>query len=86
MDDLLAWQGIVVLLVGAVLVVVLSRQLRLMLQARAALARDDAYRDLAAQSAAAQRQHAAEVAALTAEVAEVKRALSSVERMMREVG
>jgi phage shock protein A len=86
MSGLVEWQGTIVflamLLTVAVVVVVLGRQRR----ARAALARDDAYRELAAEAVAAQRQHAAEVAALTAEVSELKRSLAAVERMMREVG
>jgi len=86
MSDLVAWQGTIVflavLVTVAVVVVVLGWQRR----ARAGLARDDAYRELSAEAVAAQRQHAAEVAALTAEVGELKRSLAAIERMMREVG
>jgi Tfp pilus assembly protein PilO len=85
-SGLVAWQGTIIflalLLTVAVVVVVLGWQRR----ARAALARADAYRELSAEAAAAQRQHAAEVAALTAEVSELKRSLAAIERMMREVG
>jgi len=86
MSDLVAWQGTIVflavLVTVAVVVVVLGWQRR----AKAALARDDAYRELSAEAVAAQRQHAAEVAALTIEVGELKRSLAAIERMMREVG
>jgi phage shock protein A len=89
MSGLLEWQGIfaflATLLVVAVVVVLLGRQRRAVAEARAALTRDDAYRELAVAAVTAQRQHATEVAALTAEVGELKRSLAAVERMMREV-
>jgi len=86
MSGLVEWQGTIIflalLVTVAVVVVVLGWQRR----ARAALARGDAYRELSAEAVAAQRQHAAEVAALTAEIGELKRSLAAIERMMREVG
>jgi hypothetical protein len=52
MSGLLEWQGVfaflATLLVVAVVVVLLGGQLRAMAAARAALTRDDAYRDLTA--------------------------------------
>jgi hypothetical protein len=80
--DLLAWQGVVifvvVLIAGAVFLVVFLRHRREVTVAQAALTRDDAYRLLAEQTSA-------EVARLAGEVADLRRSMSEVERLMRAV-
>jgi len=53
---------------------------------RAALTRDQAYRELAAAAVAAQQLHAAEVAKLAAEMDDLKRSIATVEQLLREVG
>jgi HAMP domain-containing protein len=80
--DLLAWQGVVifvvVLIAAAVFLVLFLRHRREIVVARAALARDDAYRRLAEQTAA-------EVARLAGEVGDLRRSMAEVERLMRAV-
>jgi predicted negative regulator of RcsB-dependent stress response len=55
-------------------------------KARAEAASAEAYRELAAKSAAAQAENAAALAAMQATLADMKGRLASVETMMKEVG
>jgi len=55
-------------------------------QSRAGVAGENAWRDLAAKAAAAQTSSAAALAALQADVADVKGKLASIEKVLREVG
>ncbi len=55
-------------------------------KARAESASADAYRELAAKSAAAQAENAATLAAMQATLADMKGRLASVETMLKEVG
>lgn len=81
-ENLIAWQGvfigIVILVVGTVLTLVLMRHLRSIVEARAAIAREGAYHDLALSTTA-------EVARLADEVAELRRSVSGLEQLLREV-
>ena len=54
-------------------------------QARARLAHDDAYRQLATQTATAQTQTAAALASIDATLAEVKTRLAAVENILKTV-
>ncbi|CUI09008.1 hypothetical protein LXA47_30050 [Massilia sp. P8910] len=54
-------------------------------QAKARLASDEAYRQLAAQAAAAQSETAAALAAISGHLAEVKTRVAAVEKMLRDV-
>ncbi|MDQ1813047.1 hypothetical protein RBA41_06985 [Massilia sp. CCM 9210] len=54
-------------------------------QAKARLASDEAYRQLAAQAAAAQTETAAALAAVNAHLAELKTRVAAVEKMLRDV-
>jgi hypothetical protein len=89
-ETLLAWQGVLVLIVVAtvvtVLALVIARQYGRAVAARTALHRDQAYRELAAAAVAAQQRYAASLADLVAEVGELKRSVAAVERLLREVG
>jgi hypothetical protein len=55
-------------------------------KARAESASADAYRELAAKSAAAQAENAATLAAMQITLADMKGRLASVETMLKEVG
>ena len=55
-------------------------------KARAESASADAYRELAAKSAAAQAENAAALAAMQITLADMKGRLASVETMLKEVG
>ncbi|ATQ77678.1 hypothetical protein CR152_26605 [Massilia violaceinigra] len=54
-------------------------------QAKARLASDEAYRQLAAQAAAAQIETAAALAAIHGHLAEVKTRVAAVEKVLRDV-
>jgi Tfp pilus assembly protein PilO len=54
-------------------------------QAKARLANDEAYRELAAQAAAAQAEIAATLASINASLVEVKARLTTVEKVLKEV-
>jgi predicted negative regulator of RcsB-dependent stress response len=54
-------------------------------QAKARLASDEAYRQVAAQAAAAQAETAATLASIDATLADLTTRLSAVEKMLREV-
>ncbi|HEY0585717.1 MAG TPA: hypothetical protein VGD52_06265 [Pseudoduganella sp.] len=55
-------------------------------KARAEAASAEAYRDLAAKSAAAQAEHAAALAAMQATLSNMNSRLAEVETMLKEVG
>jgi hypothetical protein len=61
------------------------RYLSAVLQARARLANDEAYRQLAEKSAAAQAAAAAALASIDATLADVRLRLASVEKVLKEV-
>jgi hypothetical protein len=81
-SDLLAWQGVIifvlVLIAAAGFVPLFLRHRREVLGARATLARDDAYQRLAAQMST-------EVGRLAGEIADLRRSMAEVERLMRAV-
>ncbi|MDQ1833265.1 hypothetical protein [Massilia scottii] len=54
-------------------------------QAKARLASEEAYRQLAAQAAAAQTETAAALAAVNAHLAELKTRVAAIEKMLRDV-
>ncbi|RSZ59870.1 hypothetical protein HF313_14170 [Massilia atriviolacea] len=54
-------------------------------QAKARLASDEAYRQLAAQAAASQADAAAALGAINAHLAEMKTRVAAVEKMLRDV-
>jgi hypothetical protein len=68
-----------------VLLVVAIRHVSLVLQARARLAQDDAYRQLAAQAAQAQAETAAQLAAMSATLARLESRTASVEQILKQV-
>lgn len=88
-DELLAWQGPLVTVVAIALlgaIAVLSwREYARAAEAKATVARDQAYRDLADAQLATQRQHAEDLARLAADVAELRRATAAIEKLLREV-
>jgi hypothetical protein len=89
-EELLAWQGVIVFLIAlpvlATVVTLLGRQYRRVAEAKAALARDEAYRELAAAAVAAHQQNATELAKLATDLDDVKRSMAAVERLLRAVG
>jgi hypothetical protein len=80
--NLLAWQGVfmfaMVAIVATVLLIVHMRHRHQLAVARVAAGRDEAYRELAAASAAEVKRMADEVAAL-------RHAVGEVQRLLREV-
>jgi hypothetical protein len=68
-----------------VLLVVTIRQVSAVLQARAKLAQDDAYRALAAQAAQSQAETAAQLAAMSATLARLEARTASVEQILKQV-
>lgn len=54
-------------------------------QAKARLANDEAYRQIAAQAIAAQQETAARLASIDATLADLKARLSGVEKLLKEV-
>lgn len=68
-----------------VLLVVAIRHVSLVLQARARLAQDDAYRQLAARAAQAQAETAAQLAAMSATLARLESRTASVEQILKQV-
>lgn len=89
-EDLLAWQGVIVTILGlalvAVIVVAIGRQYHRVAEHRASLTRDEAYQKLASAAIVAQQQHAMELGKLTAELGEMKRSVAAIEKLLREVG
>ena len=61
------------------------RYASVVMAARARLANDEAYRQLAAQAAASQSATAAALASIDASLAELKARMSGVERVLKEV-
>jgi septal ring factor EnvC (AmiA/AmiB activator) len=68
-----------------VLLVVAIRQVSAVLQARARLTQDDAYRQLAAQVAQSQAETAAQLAAMAATLARLESRTASVEHILKQV-
>jgi Tfp pilus assembly protein PilO len=68
-----------------VLLVVAIRHVSAVLQARARIAQDDAYRQLAAQAAQSQAETAAQLSALNATLALLESRTASVERILKQV-
>jgi Tfp pilus assembly protein PilO len=68
-----------------VLLVVAIRHVSAVLQARARLAQDDAYRQLAAQAAQSQAEMAAQLAAMSATLSRLESRTASVEQILRQV-
>jgi hypothetical protein len=68
-----------------VLLVVTIKQVSAVLQARAKLAQDDAYRALAAQAAQSQAETAAQLAAMGATLARLESRTASVEQILKQV-
>jgi Tfp pilus assembly protein PilO len=68
-----------------VLLVVAIRHVSAVLQARAKVAQDDAYRQLAAQAAQSQAEMAAQLSALNATLALLESRTASVERILKQV-
>jgi Tfp pilus assembly protein PilO len=68
-----------------VLLVVLIKYVANVLQARAKLAHDDAYRQLAAQAAQTQAETAAQLAAIGAALARLESRTASVEQILKQV-
>lgn len=75
--------------IGLPLVTVLlifgMKYLAAIVEARARQASDEAYRQLAAQAAAAQSEAAAALGAMNAHMAELKTRVAAVEKMLRDV-
>ncbi len=68
-----------------VLLVVTIKQVSAVLQAKARLAQDDAYRALAAQVAQSQAETAAQLAAMGATLARLESRTASVEQILKQV-
>ena len=70
---------------GTILLVFAMKYFAAIQQAKASSARDEAYREIAAQAVAAQAETAATMAAVNATLADLKTRLTAVEKMLREV-
>jgi Tfp pilus assembly protein PilO len=68
-----------------VLLVVAIRHVSAVLQARARIAQDDAYRQLAAQAAQSQAETAAQLSAMNATLASLESRTASVEKILKQV-
>ena len=68
-----------------VLIIFAMRYASVVMAARARLANDEAYRQLAEQAAASQSATAAALASIDASLAELKARMSGVERVLKEV-
>jgi hypothetical protein len=71
---------------GTVLVIFAMKYLSAAYKARSEAASADAYRELAARSAAAQAENAAALAAIQATLGDMQGRLAEVETMLKEVG
>lgn len=71
---------------GAIILVFVIRYVSLVLQARARLANDDAYRKLAEGARSAQAETATALAAIQASMADVQARLAAVEKILKDVG
>ena len=70
---------------GTILLVFGMRYFSAIQQARARLANDDAYRQIAEKAAAAQSETASALSAIQASLAEMKTRLGAVEKILKEV-
>jgi phage shock protein A len=68
-----------------VLLVVAIRHVSAVLQARARIAQDDAYRQLAAQAVQAQAETTAQLSAMNAVLASLESRTASVEKILKQV-
>jgi Tfp pilus assembly protein PilO len=73
------------LLLATVLLVFAMRYASAVVQAKARLANDEAYRQLAEKAVAAQAANATALAAIDATLSEVKARLGAVEKVLKEV-
>lgn len=78
--------GATVLTLGTIVLVTLIIQLAASWRARAALAREEEYRRLAADSVAAQGAASEAGHRLAGELADVRMRLQSIEKLLRDVG
>jgi Tfp pilus assembly protein PilO len=71
--------------IAAVVLILFMKYLSAVLQARARLAQDDAYREIAAKATAAQAGTAAALASVSAALADIQSRLAAVEKVLTEV-
>lgn len=74
------------LLFGTIIVVFAMRYFSSVQQARARLANDDAYRQLAAKAAAAQAETATALVSIGTTLADLKSRVAALEHLLKEVG
>lgn len=74
------------LLFGTIIVVFAMRYFSAVQQARARLANDDAYRQLAAKAAAAQAETATALVSIGTTLADLKSRVAALEHLLKEVG
>lgn len=70
---------------GTILLIFGMRYVSAVLQAKARLANDDAYRQIAATAAAAQAETAIALSSIAATLADLKSRLTAVEKILKEV-
>jgi Tfp pilus assembly protein PilO len=75
----------IVLMLGTVFLIFGMKYLSAIKQAKARLANDEAYRQIAAQAVSAQADTAARLASVDATLADLRTRLASVEKMLKEV-
>lgn len=73
------------LILGTILLVFGMRALSAVLQARARLANDDAYRLIAEKAVAVQSESATSLSSIQSSLADIKGRLASVEKILKEV-
>jgi HAMP domain-containing protein len=71
---------------GTILLIFVMRYVSAAQQARARLANDDAYRQLAAKATAAQAETAAVLTSIDTTLAELKSRVAALEQILKEVG
>jgi HAMP domain-containing protein len=71
---------------GTIILVFAMRYLSAVQQARARLANDDAYRQLAAKATAAQAETAAALTSIDTTLADLKSRVAALEQILKEVG
>lgn len=71
---------------GTILLVFAMRYFSAVQQARARLANDDAYRQLAAKAAAAQAETASALTSIDTTLADLKSRVAALEQILKEVG
>lgn len=74
------------LVFGTIIVVFAMRYFSAVQQARARLANDDAYRQLAAKAAAAQAETATALTSIGTTLADLKSRVAALEHLLKEVG